>query len=938
MNGRLNIGAAMQLLTVGLLVHLFMSLSWGLEPTKKVTQYLVDHWEESDGIPSNSIRLIRRTPDGYLWFATDKGLVRFDGVTFALVSFTGREEAGPRGRITPDTLYADGDGTLWIGSAGGLTSYHHQTGKFTTYTAADGLIDDRIRLIREDMRGNLWISFYSSYVSRFTGGEFVAYNRSHGLEDKKTNAVVEDRKGNLLFGTSEKGVFRYKDEKFFAYPVPGLDGLRVNTMVEDRNGNLWIGTNNGLFKVTDAGTTVYTTGKGLSNKYITDILEDRDRNLWIGTAKGLNRLRATRDGGETVERLFTSHTILCLFEDNEKSVWVGTYDSGVKRLKDGKFASYPPLDAHPGELLFSLYRDRRGDVWIGTVSGKLFHCRGEEIIELLEPSALSGAGIAAIGEDAEGNLWLGTNGKGAVRMKNKTFAPFTTRDGLTDNQVMSIYGDSRNDLWFSTFDGVSVLRFADGVFESLDSHNGLSGKRVHNVYEDGSHNIWIAADRGITFLKEGKIEKQNMAYYLPGIPITCIYEDPSTPGDDGGIYWIATDGAGLKRLTLTGNSASTVSYTTTHGMTTDFIYRFFEDPQGNFRLMSKNGILRVSKIELNRVARGELDSINCVSYGISDGLKSDEFNNRFSRNSALKGENGELWFITRKGISIIDPGKIRVNKTPPSVVIESAFLNHRPIPRRPGSDAGIFRGKGNLRIRFSAPTFLSPEKIKFKYRLEGVDKDWLFLPPGGDRTVQYQPAPGAYTFRVTACNAEGIWNRTGASFTFELKPYFHQTVLFKIAALLIFAGLAAVAFYVFKKRPGEKNGKKEEKYKGASLEPAFVDVCVTKLMYLMDVEKVYRNENLTLRSLADKLKIPAYQLSQIINDKLERSFSDFVNFHRIEEAKKILENPNGEGTKITAMAYKVGFHSMTAFYQAFKKYTGMTPKQYREKIAKQSKQ
>jgi ligand-binding sensor domain-containing protein/AraC-like DNA-binding protein len=930
--------SARQLTGTIIIIALFWCPLSGLDPDKPVDRYLVDKWDISAGIPSDSILSITQTPDGYLWIATTKGLVHFDGMKFTSIRLAEDQDTGPMKSAMPDTLFLDREGTLWIGSAVGLTSYRHQTGRFQTFTSADGITRDRIRRIQDDMRGNLWICFQSSYVNRFFNGKFTSYNESHGLQSKKINAVVEDRNGNLLFASRKNGVFIYRDGKFFKYPTPVLvhmEDLYIICMYEDHKEELWIGTNNGLFRVADSGTRRYTTRDGLSNDMITSMTEDSDRNLWVCTAKGLNRIKREPDGTICFEVWLEHFFTTCLYEDREESLWIGTRGSGIKRLKEGKFSSYEPLEAYREEMFFSLFEDGSGDIRIGALGGKLFRCRDNDLIETAAPPELSSTGIVSITEDAQGNLWLGTTGKGAFQKKNKTFVQWTTRDGLADDTVTSILRDNQGNLWFSTFDGVSVIPVSGYsnkgkiVIETLNSRNGLKGKRVHNVYEDKNNNIWIAADKGITVLKDGKIKRENMKYYLQGVPVTCIYEDVPAPGKESKgnrVYWIATHGAGLKRLTLKDDNV--ISYTTAHGMASDFIYQFFEDRQGNFWLMSSSGILRVKKNELNRFAAGSLDIINCTAFGTSEGMKSLELDNEFSRNSALKTGNGEFWFITKKGISIVNPAAVHINKTPPPAVIEAVFFNRQSIPLQ--REIKAFKGITGCRFHFTAPTFLSPEKIKFKYKLEGFDRGWVYLPPGKERVAQYNDLePGTYTFSVIACNSDGIWTRTGDSLTFILKPLFYQTLVFKAGIVFIFILLAAAGFYIYKKRPFA--GKTTYKSRVSPPEPQFVDRCIKKLTYLMEVENLYRNADLTLRSLAEKMSISTHLLSQILNEELNRGFADFINSYRIKEAQKILQSPGGAQKKMAVVAFEVGFNTVVAFYNAFKKYTDMTPAQYKKK-------
>lgn len=947
MGRRVHNDLARQLLSLVILVQLFWCGLWGLDPNQTVDRCLVDQWEMFDGLPANTVSAITQTPDGYLWIGTSKGLVRFDGVKFVTVRFAEKEEFYSK---EIRHLLVDRGGALWIGSSVGLALYRPTEDRFKIFTAADGITGDGIRRIKNDMMGNTWISFTTSYVSLLCDGKFTAFNADHGLLGKKINAIVEDRQGNLLFGTRENGIFSYKDGKFFKYPVPDLDNALIITMYEDGRGDLWIGADKGLFRVTGVTsltgkeTQRFTSGDGLSNDYITCIAEDSEGNLWVGTKQGLNRIKRKQDGSIAFEGLLTSFPINCLFEDREKSLWIGTDDSGLKRLKDGKFMPYEPLEAYPEDIPLSLFEDRHGDAWIGTVSGKLFRCRGGDIIESTAIRELSGIGIAAIAEDANGDLWLGTIGQGVFQKKNDRSVSYTTREGLADNVVTSIYRDSRGNLWFSTFDGVSVLRPGDGVIESFNSRDGLVGKMVHNVYESKTGDAWIVTDKGITILAKvfvgGGLQPRPIRggsffkngpwrpkVILPGVSVTCIYEDLTGPGAGDAVYWIATDGAGLKRLNM--KDGNIISYTTAHGMVTDSIYQFFEDPRGNFWLMSDSGVLRVAKSELNAVANGGADTINCTSFGISDGMKSLEFDNKFSRNSALKAGNGEFWFITKKGISMLNPGRIRINQAPPATLIEAVYFNRQSMPLHPDTGQVTFKGITDADFHFTAPTFLSPEKVKFKYRLEGVDREWVFLQPAQGRVAHYKKLPpGAYTFRVTACNADGVWNQAGDSLTFTLKSLLYQTFVFKLAALFLLVALAAAAFYFYKKK--KPLFERAEKYKGSPLDPGFAGESIKKLNYLMDSEKAYCDADLSLQSLAEKMAISPHQLSQLVNEKLDRNFFDFINEYRVEEAKRILQSSRGSQRKISAVAIAVGFNTMASFYKAFKKHTGTTPTRYKK--------
>lgn len=919
---------ARQLAGTLLILFLLGAHIWGLDPETPVSRYLLDRWEKDNGLPSNTVISIAQTSDGYLWIATVSGLVRFDGQRFTPVDFLGEFTDADEKSIVPNALLVDSQGMLWIGSVGALTSYDHRTGEFNTYR--EGMSKDKVRIIKEDMRGNLWISLFTSYLNRFNNGEFKIFDASNGLTGKKINSIIENAGGNLLLGSRENGIFEYRGETFAPYPVEGLENTQIIAMHEDRSGTLWIGTNSGLFRVNGKEIKTYTAADGLSNDYISFFLEDSDRNFWIGTTKGLNRMKQQPDGTITFESLLPSIAVMYLFEDSEKNLWVGAYESGLIRLKNGKFSAYEPFksvaalkEARP----LSILEDSNNIIWLGTLGGRLLRCRGNDLIDTIEIPAVSGTGITAIERDTNGNLWIGTIGKGIFYGKSNSYRQFTTKEGLADNLVTSLFFDSQGGLWIGTFDGVSIYSAKTGTFKTVKAVDGLLGKRIFNVYEDREKNILVASDKGVTVLTGGKFSKEAMTHYLQDVPVTCIHEDST------GVFWMATNGAGLKRL----KNGKVTSFTTVDGLTTNFIAQFFEDPHGTLWLMSDSGILRIDKSELNHYADNkekDRSPINCLSYGVDDGMPSSEFENELSRHSALKTTTGEFWFNTKKGIAIVKPGSVQINKNAPPVALEAAVFDDVAVPLHREPEFYSFRGISDIRFRFTAPTFLSPGKVKFRYRLrqegENAGTGWEYLPPGKERVARFQsPDPGIYTFQVIAGSREGVWNRTGVSFTFTIKPRFHETLLFKGLVLLMIAAMAGLLFYLIKNRPFEKKKEPGEKYKSSQLNPEFASECVKKLNRLMETEKIYIDTELSLPVLAEKISVSPHQLSQILNETLNRKFSDYINYYRVEEAKLILQGPNAADVKIASVAFDVGFNTTVAFYNAFKKYTKLTPSQFR---------
>lgn len=902
-----------------------------LNPDTPIRQYLLDHWTVSDGLTSNLIHSIAQTPDGYLWTATNKGLVRFDGIVFKRIQFAPQAEKLSGQKAVPEALYFDNNRTLWIGSSLGLTAYDFRTRQFKTYTTADGLTGGRVRRITKDSKGNLWLGFVSTYINCFVNRKFQTFNNSHGLGGNIINAIIESRNGTLLVGTRNNGVFIYTGSRFNPYPIDGLDGFIIN-LLEDHKGTLWISTNKGLLQKTGTSVQTYTDAHGLSNSHTSDILEDSGQNLWIGTIEGLNRVKKGSTDTIQFEHTLEPFVIIYLFEDREGSLWAGTYKSGLLRLKNTRFTTINPPRAPNGTILFSMVQKKDKEILMGTADGILLRLRDNQPREPITIPGLSGTGITAVHEDADGTLWLGTNGQGVVHIGENSITRFTTRQGLAEDLVTTIYKDRQNRLWFGTFDGISLLPSPTGTIQSLTSRGGLSGKKVHTIYQDNRGSIWIAADRGITVLENGIIPTPGtgpaLTRCLPGTPVTWIYEEPIPPNNEGPVFWLATPGTGLKRFSL--KKQKIISYTTRVGMTTDFIYRFFEDRRGNFWFMSDSGILRISKAILDRFAAGLIERIDCTSFGHSEGLKNLEFNNPFPSHSAFQTREGELWFMNKKEISVINPDKVSINKVPPPIVIEAVTANQHSLPLHTAGTLHRHKDIGALQFRFTAPTLLAPGKVTFQYKLEGYSDNWTFLPPGAPREARFENlAPGTYTFRVIAGNAEGIWNVTGASFSFKLERSFTKTPLFKIIVFLLPGILVIAIAFLFYNANKKKKHNENVKYKSSTLHPDFVRQCVKKLNHLMEEEKLYRDEDISLPTLAQKLSITQHQLSQLLNEGIKRKFFDYINVYRIEEAKKIMTDPKGKDMKIQSIAYDVGFTTMTAFYKAFKKHTGMTPGRYK---------
>jgi len=688
-------------------------------------------------------------------------------------------------------------------------------------------------------------------------------------------------------------------------------------LFEDRQGFLWLGTNMGLFRIKDEDVRVYTTRDGLSDNRVNEILEDSEGSLWVGTVNGLNRIKKGNADKLHIEYCFQNHYINCLFEDREKSIWVGTNGSALKRLREGVFRTYSTEEG-VANFVSSLYEEQDGTIWIGTDYGQLFSLKAGNITEFPVKKDILDLRIRTLSEDLRGYVVVGTIRDGLFRIRDGSLESYPFRETLSGSIIQTIFRDSQNHLWIGTM-GKGLFRIQGNIIKHYTIGDGLLSNVILNIIEDNRDNIWVATSKGINLLPQGQFS--HIKKYLEGIFTLTIYEDNT------GTFWVGTLENGLFRFKGGKNNR----FSTSEGLGSNNIYQVLEDQREYLWLSSDVGILKVNKKELEKFFNSEVDRVNCIVYGLSDGLKSVECNS-WGRNSAVKSGRGEFWFATKKGVSVVNPAKLKTGTLPPPpVLIERVVVNGKRIktPR----DKLSFKDDEHIEIYFTATTFIALERVKFRFKLEGVDKDWVLLNWERKRSAAYVGLPvGTYTFAVTACSSDGAWNEEGTALTFSVTAAFSKTRFLLFILIPLF--LIAVILWTFRKKKIVPGRDKTKKYKTSTLDPDKAEKIVRRLTHLLEHDKVYRDEKISLQTLSKELSVTYHQLSQVINEKLGKNFFDLINGYRIREAKKRLVDPNEKTRSVLAIAYDVGFNTKAAFNRVFKKYTRMTPSQFRQKFKK----
>ncbi|HXT13608.1 MAG TPA: two-component regulator propeller domain-containing protein [Candidatus Angelobacter sp.] len=757
-------------------------------------QYASRTWRTDEGLPGNTVQAIAQTADGYLWIGTQHGLARFDGVQFTAFN-TNNTPQLKNSSIT--ALWADRTGVLWIGTdGGGLVRL--MNGVFSRFGKTNGLAGENVRVISEGTNGSLWIGTTTG-LSRYEGGQFHTYTQAQGLSSDVVRNICEDRGGNLWIATG-KGLNRLRPGGTMdSFTMPnGLPNDSVRGICQDKGGRIWIGSNNGLLWYNwywGQSFYAYNTRYGLSDTFVSAICEDREGNLWVGTYSGLNRFREGRFYSQLDDEGSPFGRVNAMFEDREGDMWVGTTE-GLVRLTPKRFFAYTRQQGLTHNNVTSVMEDSSGSLWLGTWGGGLNEMKDEKVTDYAPTNGLSQDLILSLCESDDGSLWVGADFDGGLtRLKNGVVTHYTWTNGLINAGLRALHEDRNGNLWIGTMRGLSC--FENGKFANYTTRDGLAGNAVHAICEDHAGNLWFGTDGGLSRWNNGTFVNLTTRNGLSQNLVTALYED------EDGVLWIGTASGGLNRYA----DGKFTSYTMRQGLFSDEIFSILEDREGWLWMSCSKGVFRVSKQVLNDYAVQRAKRIVSIAYGKTDGMETPQCNGIGSP-AAWRDRDGRLWFATTKGVVEVDPATVRIDRKPPPIYVEQVLADRvarLPVERRTSEEPLVIPpGRGELEFHYAALSLSAPEKNRFKYKLDSVDSDWVDA--GARRTAYYNNvSPGRYTFHVIGCNKDGIWNETGASLEFILKPYFWQTWWFRgLLAGLILGGASGAVLYATRRRMQRK--------------------------------------------------------------------------------------------------------------------------------------
>lgn len=717
---------------------LFPASVLGINPDKAITQYVTKTWQ--DELPQNSVNAIAQTADGYLWFGTYEGLARFDGVRFTVFDR----------RNTPELLtnhirklFVDRQNRLWIGSMGGGL-YCFQNGRFTRFGVEQGLLNNNIRSLAEGPDQSLWIGTENG-LNCLRDGQVTGYGESQGLNGKIILSLWFDHNGTLWIGT-DKGLNQLSPDGHQI--VPAMDERlrkQIFSITSDSSGRLWTGTEAGVVLCTPTLDQVWYH-PDLPRFQVFALCRDRENSLWLGVSgEGVWRVTPRGISSFSTKNGLSNDRIRMILEDREGNIWIGTGGGGVVCLSDGKFTNYTVKEGLSTDSIRVVYEDQSGAMWIGTDGGGVCRYQNGAIQTFTSQDGLPADIVRSVIQCRDGTLWVGTT-KGCAWRKEGKFTPYILPGDFECNIICALCEDRNGGLWIGTFEGLFFLK--DGNLRLYNTAQGLHDTEIRSLFQDREGTLWVGTYGGtIDCIRNG---------IVTGYPLPASHKQSSVwtfHEDEAGVLWIGTD-AGLLRFF----QGDFTQFTTSQGMFSDTIFQLLEDKQQTFWMTCNRGIFSVRKSELEALSKGQISSIQCTVYDKLDGLNSNQCNGG-TQPAGWKSRDGKLWFPTLRGVSMIDPTRISRNLTPPPVVIEQALVDGQPVDL--AEMMTIPHTMQQVEFTYTGLSLIVPERIKFKYILEGYDKNWVDA--GTRRTAYYtRIPPGTYRFRLIACNQDGVWNETGA--------------------------------------------------------------------------------------------------------------------------------------------------------------------------------
>lgn len=756
--------------------------------------WLTRPWLSDDGLPNNTVSGLVQTPDNYLWIGTPNGLARFDGLRFeeyASTDFIQPPDRGIlvmcRGRAGGLRLATDRSSLVWL-----------DEGRCRALTTAEGLHKGQVSAMFEDTDTALWVTYRDGNVLRIRGGNIRKFGLADGLPEGSTSCSMAcDNSGKVWFlKNGQLGVVENEEFKT-------LRQLEVapGRLVPAKGGNIWFSLGFQMYQFTTNGELKqfgkFAEGGGLNE--VLAMIEGRDGSIWIGTSlSGLFRF-----DGSQFERVPTTHReIWSLMEDAEGTIWVGTGGGGLNQIRPETVELLTTKSGLPYESVNSLAQDTNGIIWAATQDGRLSRLIDGRWLTIPRDANWFEDAMCVCA-DPNGGVWVGTRNHRLARWREGRFENWGDVSQIKGQTIHTVVVARNGDVWLGGGDSpAAVMRLRSGQITHYELPDDV--RIIRASAEDVAGNIWFGTSKGILLRVEGNrlVEETERTTGTPQ-PIRCISATP-----DGAI-WIGYAGVGVGML----KDGKFQLVNSKLGLYDDFVSQIVADDRGWIWFGANRGIFRVRRTDLDAVAMGKADRVRSIHHGQGDGLPSLQAS--FGNSPiALHSRDGRIWLAMRTGLAVANPSRLQETMKSPPVLITRVVVGERlvaayggvltPTASRHADIIDLSSRPKELKLppdhrridfSFTALSYVGAENVAFRYRLDGVDDDWV---DAERRSAPYQRLQkGKYRFRVSACNAEGVWNEAEAAVRFEVLPFFWDTWWFRGVVLATFTGIIiAIVRYV----------------------------------------------------------------------------------------------------------------------------------------------
>lgn len=733
-----------------------------MDPDRAFSQYVRDRWEKSSGFAAGPVYGITQTRDGYLWIAAERGIVRFDGLGFDLYQALQPTSTTDTAALS---VLADPEGGLWTWLRRAAL-LRLRNGAFENALNITGPPEMRVGIMARGNDGAILIADTRLGVQAWNAGNLVTVLAREALPRPFVTALAQTPDGDIWLGTRNAGLVRVRGRR--AAPAGSGPLSQINCLTPDGGNGLWIGTDDGIFRWDGSSVTRAVTTPDAGRLRALAMVRDRDGNVWVGTADGLARIDPR--GALTYERRESAATVTALFEDREGNLWVGD-TSGIERWRDAAFASYTTVDRVMASSIGPVFSDASDRLWFAPADGGLYWFRQGRVGDV---PALRGDVVYSIAGDGDAIL-VGRQRGGLTRLRTQghaavtfTAETFTERDGLAQDQVFAVHRGRDGAIWAGTI-GRGASRAKDGVFTTYTAKDGLASNTVAAVVEAADGAIWFATPNGASVKSGEAWRRYSTTDGLPSNDVNTLLEDST------GNMWVGT-AAGLAVM----QGGRMRSLPAAPALLRTAILGLAEDGAGGLWIAAAGHVLRADRDQL---LRGTIDAAGLREFGSADGLLDADTIRR--HRIMTTDSRGRVWLSTNGGVMMADSRRVAAGVAPALVQVEAVSVDGSPVVQ-----AGPLRvppRPGRIAFGFAGLSLSSPDRVRFRYRLDGFDSEWS-APVAERQAVFTNLGPGTYRFRVMASNSEGIWNSGEAVLPFTIAPAWGQMVSFWAVVGLTAAG------------------------------------------------------------------------------------------------------------------------------------------------------